>query len=63
MVHILVYIHAATVPQTAPYLFIVFSIGYLLGRNDSGSIICTAQRAGMGDALINPLNYLIYLTI
>ena len=56
MVHILVYIYAATVPQTALYLFIVFSIGYLWGRNDSGSIICTARRAGMGDALINLFN-------
>ena len=60
VVHILLYIHAATVPQNAQSFFIAFTLCYLLGRSYSGSIICTSWAPAMGDALINLLNKLIY---
>ena len=55
VVHILVYIHAAIVPQTALYIFTELSMCYLLGRNDPGLIICTTNESAMGDTLINLL--------
>jgi hypothetical protein len=56
MVHILVYIHAATVPQTASYFYAVILIGYIWGRGDPGSIIYTSWGPAMGGMSINQLN-------
>jgi hypothetical protein len=56
MVHILVYIHAATVPQTASYFNAVISIGYIWGYSDPGSIIYTGWGPAMRGISINQLN-------
>jgi hypothetical protein len=56
MVHILVYIHAATVPQTVLYFYTVFLIGYIWGRGGPGSIIYTGWGPTLGDTMINLFN-------
>ena len=61
MVHILVYIHAASVPQTGLYFIVVFSRCYPLKPGGPGLIICTGSGPPLDDNLLNLLNYIIYL--
>jgi hypothetical protein len=53
VVHILLYIYAAIVPQIILSIFIELSISYILGLGDSSLIICTAWAPARGDILLN----------